>query len=61
MGARTTLNSIYLSGALGIAAVLGWATGSWGVFLVSLSVLIGANLHAGRIRPGRRGRRSPRF
>jgi hypothetical protein len=58
MGARTTLNGIYMSGALAVAAVLGWATGSWGVFIISLAVLIGANVHAGRIRPGRRGRRS---
>lgn len=55
---RTTLNSIYLSGALAIAAVLDWATGSWGVFIVSLAVLIGANVQAGRIRPGRRGHRN---
>jgi hypothetical protein len=57
MGARTTLNSIYMSGALTLAAVLGWATGSWGVFLISLVVLVGMNLHAGRIRLGGRGRR----
>ena len=58
MGARTTLNGIYLSGALAIAAVLGWATESWGVFIVGLAVLIAASVHAGRIRPARRGRRS---
>jgi hypothetical protein len=57
MGARTTLNGIYLSGPLALAAVLGWATGSWGVFIISLAALVGVNLHAGRIRPGRRGRR----
>ena len=57
MGARTTLNGIYLSGTLVFAAVLGWATGSWGVFVISLAVLIGANVHAGRIRPSRRSRR----
>lgn len=60
MGARTTLNGIYLSGALAIAAVLGWATGSWGVFIIGLGILIGANIHAGKIRPGRRGRGSRR-
>jgi hypothetical protein len=58
MGARTSLNGIYLSGALALAALLGWATGSWGVFIISVAVLIGANVHAGRIRPRRRGRRS---
>jgi hypothetical protein len=57
MGAPTTLNAIYLSGTLVLAAALGLATGSWGVFLTSLGVLIGANVHAGRILPGRRGHR----
>jgi len=58
MGARTTLNGIYLTGALVVAAILGGATGSWVVFAISLTVLFGVSLHAGRIRPGRRGRRS---
>jgi hypothetical protein len=58
MGARTTLNSIYLIGAVVVAAAIGLATGSWIVFAISLAVLIGASIHAGRIRPGGRGRRS---
>jgi hypothetical protein len=56
MGARTSLNAIYLSGTLVLAAVLGLATGSWGIFLISLGVLIAANVHAGRIRPTSRRR-----
>jgi hypothetical protein len=58
MGARETLNSVYLIGSLAIAALVGCGTGSWTVFVVSLVALVAANLHAGRIRPGRRGRRS---
>jgi hypothetical protein len=58
MGARETLNSVYLIGSLVLAALAGCVTGSWTVFVVSLLVLVAANLHAGRIRPGRRGRRS---
>ena len=57
MGARTTLNGIYLTGALLVAAILGSVAGSWVVFVISLAVFVGASLHAGRIRPGRRGRR----
>jgi hypothetical protein len=57
MGARSTLNGIYLTGALVLAAVLGLLTGSWIVFVIGLAVLIGANIHAGRIRPGGRRRR----
>jgi hypothetical protein len=58
MGARTTLNSVYLMGALFVAAILGGATGSWVIFAVSLAIIVGVSLHAGRIRPGRRGRRA---
>jgi hypothetical protein len=58
MGARTTLNGIYLTGGLVVAAILGGATGSWVIFVISLAVLYGVSLHAGRIRPGGRNRRS---
>lgn len=56
MGARTTLNGIYLTGAVVIAGLLGTATGSWLVFAISLVVLVLANMHSGRIRPKGRGR-----
>jgi hypothetical protein len=58
MGARETLNGVYLIASLVLAALLGCATGSWAVFVISLVALLAANIHAGRIRPGRRGRRS---
>lgn len=58
MGARKTLNSIYMTASLVLAALVGWAAGSWTVFAICLVALIAANLHAGRIRPGRRDRRS---
>jgi hypothetical protein len=57
MGARTTLNSIYVNASLILAAIVGYVTGSWIVFVVSLVSLVAANLHAGRIRPRGRGRR----
>jgi len=59
MGARTTLNGVYLSGTLALAAILGLIAGSWAVFVISLVVLIAANVHSGRIRP-RRPHRSRR-
>jgi hypothetical protein len=58
MGARETLNSFYLIGSFVLAALVGCGTGSWTAFVVSLVALVAANLHAGRIRPGRRGRRA---
>jgi hypothetical protein len=57
MGARATLNSIYVNLSLVLAAVVGYVTGSWIVFVVSLIVLVAVNVHAGRIRP-RGNRRS---
>ena len=56
MGAHTSLNSIYLTGALAVAGLLGGVTGSWIVFAICLIVLILVNLHAGRIRPRTRRR-----
>lgn len=51
MGARTTLNGIYVTSALCMAAMFGTATGSWLVFVISLGVLIGIRIHSGAIRP----------
>lgn len=51
MGARQRLNSLYSFGALMIAAVLGGATGSWVVFILSAGVLTGLLVHGGDIRP----------
>ncbi len=56
MGARTTLNGIYLTLSLAIAALIGAMTNSWVIFAISLSLLIAARLHSGaiRIKPRRR-------
>ena len=50
MSARTRLNEIYALGCIGIAALIGGATGSWGVFVIALAVLLAACLHGGDIR-----------
>jgi hypothetical protein len=57
MGARRKLNEIHAVIAVGIAAAMGWATGSWLVFGVGLSALIALKLHNGAIRRGKKGRR----
>ena len=54
MGARNKLNVAAINGAIIIAAVVGVAIGSWGVFWIVLIVLIVGDLYAGGIRPGRR-------
>jgi hypothetical protein len=51
MSARTKLNGIYALGCVGLAALIGGATGSWGVFLLALAVTTAAAVHAGDIRP----------
>jgi hypothetical protein len=56
MGARSSLNSIYLTGALAVAGLLGGLTDSWSVFAIFLIALVAVNLHSGRIRPGTRRR-----
>ena len=60
MGARQRLNSLYSFGALMIAAVLGGATGSWVVFILSAGVLTGLLVHGDAIRPGPTLRRQSR-
>jgi hypothetical protein len=57
MGARTTLNGIYVTGALVVAALFGSMTESWLVFVVSLGVLVGMKVHSGAIRPNAPKRR----
>jgi hypothetical protein len=56
MPAREKLNAAYFHGSLLVAALAGWACSSWAVFAVALVVLLAANLLAGDIRPGTRGR-----
>lgn len=55
MGARQKLNSGFITGSLAVAAGAGWVAGSWAVFLLAATVLLGLNLHSGDIRPGKRG------
>jgi ABC-type antimicrobial peptide transport system permease subunit len=56
MGARTKLNSASVNGAIVVAALIGYATGSWDIFWLALLVLMASSLYSGAIRPGR-GRR----
>jgi hypothetical protein len=57
MGARRKLNLVYVQGAIAIAAVLGYLAESWWTFLVAFTVLVGAAVYAGEIRPRRSGSR----
>jgi hypothetical protein len=56
MGARKKLNSSYFLGSLMVASLSGWFTQSWLVFGAAAVILLGANLHNGDIRLGRRVR-----
>ncbi len=55
MGARQKLNSAAILGSLLVAAVIGWITGSWIVFVIAALILVGLSLHSGDIRPGKHG------
>ena len=50
MGARQKLNEAHIVGSLAVAGVLGLATGSWTVFVVTGAVLIGAAIYHEDIR-----------
>lgn len=56
VSARTKLNAAAVHGASFVAAVIGWAAGSWVAFLLATAVLIDTAWHSGAIRtgPGRR-------
>lgn len=47
MSARKKLNAAYFTGSVVVAAIAGFGTQSWVVFLVSLALLVGGNLIAG--------------
>jgi hypothetical protein len=51
MGARAKLNGLYALGCVGLAALIGGATQSWGNLLIALAVLMAAAVHSGDIRP----------
>jgi hypothetical protein len=55
MGAREKLNASNFAGSLLVAAIIGFATGSFAVFLLSAAILIGISCYTGDIRPGRHG------
>jgi hypothetical protein len=40
MGARTKLNSAYVTGSLVVAGLVGWVLHSWVAFLVAAAVLV---------------------
>jgi hypothetical protein len=57
MSARAKLNGIYALGCVGLAALIGGAAGSWGIFMIALAALMAAAVHSGDIRPRSRPRR----
>ena len=50
LSAKHKLNSAHINGALIIAALLGFATGSMALFLIAAALLIAQGLHNGDIR-----------
>ena len=50
MGAKNDLNEIYLTGSVVIAAVIGAASQSLAVFLITLVLLVGINIATRKIR-----------
>lgn len=53
MGARQKLNQSFFTGSLILATLIGWLAESWWVFFVALLILVGLNLCAREIRPGK--------
>ena len=52
MGARTKLNDAYFNGAVLVASAIGLSMQSWGAFLLTVGVLIAAQIAVGGIRSG---------
>ena len=50
MSAKHKLNTAHFSGALLVASLIGWLTGSVIVFLLALIALLVAGYHAGDVR-----------
>ena len=59
MGARQDLNTIYIFGSVGLAGLLGLATGSLTLFVIASAVMIVAAIDSGGIR-GKSGVQSGR-
>jgi hypothetical protein len=55
VGARKKLNGAFIGGSLIIAAIAGFLTQSFVVFLIGAVVLIAFNFYTGDIRTGKRG------
>jgi hypothetical protein len=56
LSARNKLNVAAMHGAIVVAALVGWAFGSWLAFLLTLAVLIATAFHSRTIRLDRRWR-----
>jgi hypothetical protein len=54
MNARQKLNLAYVNGAVLVAGLVGLLTESWGVFCLTLIVLVVIHLGSGGIRPERK-------
>ena len=54
--ARDKLNSIYVAGSVGIAALIAAAAGSWPLFVLIAAALVGCAVYTGGIRPNGRRR-----
>ncbi len=54
MGAREKLNEAFVTGSIVMAAIAGWMTGSWLVFIIAAAIMLAMNVHDGDIRPSRR-------
>ena len=50
MGAREKLHRVHVIGSLGVAALLGMASGSVAVFVIAGAVMIGVSVYSGEIR-----------
>jgi len=50
MGARQKLNGQYVTGAIGIASVIGLWAESWGAFAVTAMIFLAMGVYSGEIR-----------
>lgn len=52
MNARLKLNTAFVQGSFVVAAVAGAASGSWTVFAIVATILVGGAYYSGEIRTG---------